>query len=100
MNNQKLEQVLEKVEPEKRSTLRKLVLGASFAVPVIASFSVKELASAATGSFGTTTTTTETDFITTFTFTVTTSVSTISTETTTITTITLVTVTTTTTLNM
>jgi hypothetical protein len=69
MNDEKLEQVLQKVEPEKRSMLKKLVVGAAFAVPVIASFSVKELAAAGTGSFATTTTTTVTDFVTTFTFT-------------------------------
>jgi|SRR5579872_2517950 len=67
MNDEKLEQVLQKVEPEKRSMLKKLVVGAAFAVPVIASFSVKELAAAGTGSFATTTTTTVTDFVTTFT---------------------------------
>lgn len=53
MNDKKLEQVLNKVDPAKRTMLRKLVLGAGFAVPVIASFSVKELAAAGTGSLGT-----------------------------------------------
>ena len=53
MNDKKLEQVLDKVDPGRRTMLRKLVLGAGFAVPVIASFSVKELAAAGTGSLGT-----------------------------------------------
>ena len=86
MNDEKLEQVLQKVEPEKRSTLKKLVLAAGFAVPVIASFSVKELAAAGTGSFGTTVTATVTDFVTTVTFTISSTVVSTSTTTTTITT--------------
>jgi hypothetical protein len=53
MNDKRLEQVLDKVDPARRTMLRKLVLGAGFAVPVIASFSVKELAAAGTGSLGT-----------------------------------------------
>ena len=57
MNDKKLEQVLDKVDPGRRTMLRKLVLGAGFAVPVIASFSVKELAAAGTGSLGTLTVT-------------------------------------------
>lgn len=87
MNDEKLEQVLQKVEPEKRSTLRKLVLGAAFAVPVIASFSVKELAAAGTGSFGTTVTTTVTDLVTTVTFTIRSTAFSTTTTTTTITTL-------------
>ena len=55
MNDQQLEQVLNKVDPGRRSMLKKLVLGAGFAVPVIASFSVKELSAAGVGSPGTTT---------------------------------------------
>lgn len=95
MSDEKLEQVLQKVDPEKRSTLKKLVLGASFAVPVIASFSVKELAAAGTGSFDTTVTTTTTETFTTFTFTEFTSTFITSTTTTTVTTTDFVTTTTT-----
>ena len=64
MNDEKLEQVLQKVEPEKRSMLKKLVVAAGFAVPVIASFSVQELAQADIGSMGITTTITVTNTIT------------------------------------
>jgi len=57
MSDEKLERVFQTVDdPGKRATLKKLVLGAAFAVPIIASFSVKDLAYAGTGSLGTTVT--------------------------------------------
>lgn len=63
MNDEKIDQVLDKVDPRRRMLLKKLVLGAGFAIPVVASFSVKELAAAGVGSGGTTLTVT--DFFTT-----------------------------------
>ena len=75
MSNERLDQVLRTVDPAKRAILKKLVLGTAFAIPMIASYSVKDLAY---GQLGTcpitntltttsTTTTTETVFITPFT---------------------------------
>jgi hypothetical protein len=50
MENDKLQEALRVVDPAKRAFLRKMVLGAAFAVPTIASFSVKDLAQAYGGS--------------------------------------------------
>lgn len=44
MSNEGLDQVLRTVDPAKRATLKKLVLGTAFAIPMIASYSVKDLA--------------------------------------------------------
>ena len=44
MGDDKIDQVLRTVDPAKRTTLKKLVIGAAFAVPIIASYSVKDLA--------------------------------------------------------
>ena len=44
MSNERLDQVLRTVDPAKRGTLKKLVLGTAFAIPMIASYSVKDLA--------------------------------------------------------
>ena len=50
MADHKLERVLQSIDPEKRLFIKKLVAGTAFAVPVIASYSVNELAQAAVGS--------------------------------------------------
>jgi hypothetical protein len=50
MGNEKLDQVLRTVDPEKRASLKKLVVGTAFAVPIIASYSVKDLAYGTVGS--------------------------------------------------
>jgi hypothetical protein len=50
MAGEKLHQVLQVVDPAKRDFLKKLVVGAAFAVPTMASFSVKDLAQASAGS--------------------------------------------------
>jgi hypothetical protein len=62
MGDDKLEHVLRTVDAGKRSFLRKLITGASFAVPIVASYSAKDLAYAQVGS---PTTCTNTDTITT-----------------------------------
>ena len=67
MGNEKLDQVLRTVDPAKRGTLKKLVLGATFAVPIIASYSVKDLAYATVGSCPVTSTLTVTGVTTTVT---------------------------------
>jgi hypothetical protein len=66
MENEKLERVLRTVDPARRLFLKRFLLGATFAVPIVASYSVKNVAYA-----GTTTVTTEpcTEFVTTTTFT-------------------------------
>jgi hypothetical protein len=46
----RLEPVLTAVSPEKRDTLRKIIAGAAFAVPTVASFAVADLAFAQVGS--------------------------------------------------
>jgi hypothetical protein len=56
-NDEKLEHVLKTVEPGRRALLKKMVLSTAFTVPIIASFSVKDLAYAQMGSHGTTTVT-------------------------------------------
>lgn len=43
MDTDKIEQVLRTVDPAKRTFLKKLVIGAAFAIPIIASYSVKDL---------------------------------------------------------
>ena len=40
----KLDPVLDGVDPRKRLLLKKLIMGTAFALPVIASYSVKDLA--------------------------------------------------------
>jgi hypothetical protein len=50
MTNDKIEQALAVVDPSKRAFLKKLLVGAAFAVPTVASFSVKDLAHASVGS--------------------------------------------------
>ena len=50
MENEKLEHVLRTVDPAKRAFVRKVVIGAAFAVPIVASYSVKDLAYATVGS--------------------------------------------------
>ena len=57
MENDKLERVLRTVNPAKRVFLKKLVIGTAFAVPIIASYSVKDLAYASVGSCPVTSTT-------------------------------------------
>lgn len=87
MDNDKIEQVLRTVDPAKRTFLKKLLIGAAFAVPIIASYSVKDLAYADVGSPITTTktaTATATATTTTFTTTKTTTTSTTTVTTTTI----------------
>ena len=61
MDNEKIELVLRTVEPAKRVFLKKLVIGAAFAVPIIASYSVKDLAYATVASGCTATVTIATD---------------------------------------
>jgi hypothetical protein len=66
MGDDKLDRALRTVDPGRRALLKKLVLGAAFAVPIVLSFSVKDLAHAQTGSIPKTSlTTTETTIITT-----------------------------------
>jgi hypothetical protein len=54
MSEENFERVLESVDPARRATFRKLVPNAAFSVPVIASFSVKELGAAAMARMTTT----------------------------------------------
>lgn len=65
MADEKLDNVLRTVDPAKRDFLRRMVVGTAFAVPVIASYSVKDLAQAAVGTPPLTTTTTTTPITTT-----------------------------------
>ena len=44
MSNEGLDRVLRTMDPAKRAILKKLVLGTAFAIPMIASYSVKDLA--------------------------------------------------------
>jgi len=44
MADDKLEQALSAVDPKKRDLLKKMLIGAAFAVPTVASFSVRDLA--------------------------------------------------------
>ena len=55
MADDKLDAVLGQVDPRKRAFLKKLIVGTAFAVPMVASYSVKDLAFAQ-GSLTTTTT--------------------------------------------
>lgn len=63
MAEDKVDDVLRNVDPARRSFLKQLVIGAGFALPIVASYSVKDLAYAGVGS----PTTTTTGFTTTFT---------------------------------
>jgi hypothetical protein len=56
MSDEKLERVLRTVEPGRRAALKKMVLAAAFTVPMIASFSVTNLAASGIGSGPPTTT--------------------------------------------
>ena len=47
MESEKLERLLRTVNPARRLFLKKFVLGTTFAVPIIASYSLKDLAYAA-----------------------------------------------------
>ncbi len=60
MNDEKLERALQTVDPGRRAIIKKLVLGAAFAVPIIASFSVTDLHASGMGSAMTSSTTTVT----------------------------------------
>ena len=53
MAGDRLERVIDKLDPAKRAFMRRLLVGA-FVVPVITSFPVKDLAIAPVGSPGTT----------------------------------------------
>jgi hypothetical protein len=44
MTDDRFEPVLDGVDPRKRLFLKKLIVGTAFAVPVVASYSVKDLA--------------------------------------------------------
>ena len=44
MADDKLDPVLQAVDPRKRAFLKKLIVGTAFAVPMVASHSVKDLA--------------------------------------------------------
>jgi len=50
MEDKKLEEVLQIVDPKRRAFLKKLVVGAAFTVPLVASYSVKELGAQMIGS--------------------------------------------------
>ena len=56
MEDKKLEEVLQIIDPKRRVFLKRLVAGAAFAVPLVASYSVKDLGAQVIGSPGTTTT--------------------------------------------
>ena len=43
MSDEKLDALLEKVDADKRSTLKKLILGSAFIAPLIASFPIDGL---------------------------------------------------------
>ena len=55
MDDKKVEEVLRIVDPKRRDFLKKLVVGTAFTVPIVASYSVKELGAQVIGSPGTTT---------------------------------------------
>jgi hypothetical protein len=57
MKNEKLDHVMRTVDPAKRLFLKKLVLGAGFAIPIVASFSLRDMAHAGTTVITTTLTT-------------------------------------------
>jgi len=50
MDDKKLEEVLRIVDPKRRDFLKKLVVGAAFTVPIVASYSVKDLGAQMIGS--------------------------------------------------
>lgn len=54
MSDEKLDQLLERIDTSKRDTIRKIVIGAGFAVPTVGSFAVTDLAYGQVGSPGTT----------------------------------------------
>ena len=54
MENEKLERVLRTVDPARRLFLKRFLFGATFAVPIVASYSVKNVAYAGTTSATTT----------------------------------------------
>ena len=62
MSDEKFERAFRTVDPGRRATLKKVVLGAAFSVPIIASFSLKDVANATTTS--STKLSTETDTVT------------------------------------
>ena len=55
MAGDRLDPVLEGVDPRKRAFLKKLIVGTAFAVPMVASHSVKDLAYAQSPTTVTTT---------------------------------------------
>jgi len=55
MEKERFEQVLSTLDPSKRALLKRIVVGAAFAVPIISSFPVKDLAFGQVGSITTTT---------------------------------------------
>jgi hypothetical protein len=59
-DEQRIDAALQTVDPDKRGALRKIIAGAAFAVPTIASFAVSDLAVAQVGSGVTLTTVTTT----------------------------------------
>ena len=65
MNKKGLEDLLRTVDPAKRLFLKKVVLGAAFALPIVSSYSVKDLAHAGEPCLSTLTTFTSTTTITT-----------------------------------
>jgi hypothetical protein len=68
MENEKLERVLRTVDPARRLFLKRFLLGATFAVPIVASYSVKNVAYAGTTNGTTTVTEPCTEFVTTTVF--------------------------------
>ena len=56
MDERKLERILDRVDRDRRAVLKKLIMGAAFSIPIIASFSVGELHADGLGSGPTTTT--------------------------------------------
>jgi hypothetical protein len=50
MDDKKLEEVLRIVDPKRREFLKKLVVGTAFTVPIVASYSVKDLGAQMIGS--------------------------------------------------
>jgi hypothetical protein len=78
MSNERLDQVLRTVDPAKRASLKKLVLGTAFAIPMIASYSVKDLAYGQLGTCPITSTLTVTGVVTTTTTVIVTPVTTVS----------------------
>src|SRR5262249_7750762 len=86
MANNKFEEALAGLDVEKRALLKRIVAGAAFAVPTIASFAVSDLAAGPIGSCLTLTVTAVATSLSTFTSTQTTTIVTITTTFTTTTT--------------